>query len=140
MMFTKKCNRRHARRGAAVVEAALTLPILFLVMFAGWEFARMNVIRNSMDNAAYEAARESMLPGTSVAAIKARGQAVLDAVGVNGAVIDVTPGVIDINTPEVTVDVTVPVSGNSLGVAKFMTSGNLEVSCTLSRELQPGNF
>ena len=130
----------HSRRGTTTVEVALTLPILLIVIFAGWEFSRINVIRNSMDNAAYEAARESMLPGATVAEIRAKGQAVLDAVGIEGAVIDVHPTVIVADTPEVSIDVRVPVSKNSLGVAKFMSSGDMTSNCTLSRELQPGNF
>lgn len=140
-MRTNNRNRATGRRkAAAVVEAALALPILLLMIFAGWEFARINVIRNTMDNAAYSSARESMLPGASLTKIKAEGQAVLDSVGVNGATIDVSPTTITTNTPEVTISIAVPIPGNSLGVAKFFTSGNLTSSCTLSRELQPGNF
>ena len=133
----KSVKRRNA---AATVEAALVLPILFLMLFGGWEFARINVIRNTMDNAAYTSARESMLPGTTQNKIKAQGQAVLDAVGVTGATISVTPSNITTNTDKVTIDITVPIAQNSLGVAKFFASGNMSASCTLSRELQPGNF
>ena len=128
------------RRGAATVEAALVLPILFLLIFAGWEFARINVIRNTMDNAAYSGARASMLPGTNNTKIEAAVDEVLDAVGIAGGTVAVSPSTITSTTDMVTVDVTVPVVGNSLGVAKFFTSGNLTASCTLSRELQPGNF
>lgn len=129
-----------SRRGTAAVETALTLPILLLVIFSGWEFSRINMMRNTMDNAAYEAARESMLPGASVAKIKNQGQVVLDAVGISGGVITVTPSTITTTTTQVTIDVTVPFAPNSLGVAHFFTTGDMTTSCTLTRELQPGNF
>ncbi len=131
---------RSKRLGSTTVETALALPILFFVIFSGWEFSRINVIRNTMDNAAYEAARESMLPGTSETKIKAKGQVVLDSVGISGATITVDPTTITTSTSEVTVDISVPFSSNSLGVAKFFTTGNMTTSMTLSRELQPGSF
>lgn len=140
MLMKKRDRAQKQRRGATTVEAALVLPILFLMLFGGWEFARINAIRNTMDNAAYSAARESMLPGATIAEIKAKGQVVLDAVGVSGSTINVSPNTITTSTSEVTVDITVPVADNSLGVAKFFTSGNLTSGCTLSRELQPGTF
>lgn len=132
-------SRRH-RRGATAVEAALTLPILFLIMLSGWEFSRVNVIRNTMTNAAYIAARESMLPGATAEAARTEGERVLLAIGVANAVIDVTPNNIDADTSEVTVDVIVPLASNSMGIVKFFASRNMTASCTLTRELQPGNF
>lgn len=137
---TNMCKSRYRRRGAATVEAALTLPILFLIMLSGWEFSRINVIRNTMNNAAYQAARESMLPGATAAAARAEGQRVLNVIGIENAVIDVTPQIIASDTSEVTIDIEVPLADNSLGIVKFFSNRNMTSTCTLTRELQPGNF
>ena len=132
--------RRNSRRGATTVEAALTLPILFAFLFAGWEFSWVNVVRNTMDVAAYEAAREGMLPGATNADCKARGEAFLNSVGVNGASVVVSPLVIDETTSEVTVNISVPYTSNSMGVAKFFTTGTINTQCRLTRELLPGMY
>lgn len=128
------------RAGATTVEAAIALPILLLMIFAGWEFARVNMIRNTMDAAVYYAAREATLPGATVSKAFDRGTTELQNVGINGASFEFTPSVISDDTSEVVVDLTVPVSQNSFGVTQFLTGKNLASSCTLSRELQPGTF
>ena len=53
-------NRRgrlaSARRGAHVVEFALTVPILFMLVMAGIEFYRVSMLRQYAENVSYEAA------------------------------------------------------------------------------------
>ena len=139
-MKSRQRQSRKSRFGATTVEAAFALPILFAFIFAGWELARVNMIRNSMASAVYYATREAMLPGATEAKILARGSNELGAVGVNGASFTVTPNVITDDTTEVTVDLTVPTSANSFGLTEFLVGRNLEATCTLSRELQPGTF
>ena len=128
------------RLGAAAVEVALTLPILLLFTFAGWEFSRINAMRNTMENAAYEAARESMLPGATLEKVQSQANAVLDGIGIVGTTVSMTPAIIDHDTDDVTISITAPVAANSLGVLKYFTSGNITTSMTLSREMQPGHF
>lgn len=132
--------RSSDRRGAATVEAALALPILFLLVFGGWEFSRINVIRNTMSNACYEAAREATLPGATETKVKDAGQTVLNAVGISNSTIEMTPSILTPSTKSVTVDVNVPVQGNGFGLSKFFLDGDIKSSCTLSRELVPGTF
>lgn len=93
-----------------------------------------------MENAAYEAARESMLPGATLAKVQSEANMVLDSVGIVGSNIAMTPAIITQNTDEVTITITAPVADNSLGVVKYFTSGNLTTTMTLTRELQPGRF
>ena len=54
-----------SRAGATAVEFAIVAPIFFLIMLASFEFSRLNVIRHTADNAAYEAARHAMVPGAT---------------------------------------------------------------------------
>src|SRR5690606_21432947 len=53
------------RRGAALVEFALTAPLLFFILFASLEFARANMLRNTVEMAAYEGARRGIVPGAT---------------------------------------------------------------------------
>jgi Flp pilus assembly protein TadG len=50
-------TRKGSRRGAVVVEAALVIPIFFVFMLGMYEFARVAMIRQIMDNAVREGAR-----------------------------------------------------------------------------------
>ena len=64
-MSSKQKKRAPRRQGAAVIEMALTLPVLFLLLFACYEFGRANMIRHTAQGAAYEAARVAIVPGAT---------------------------------------------------------------------------
>ena len=58
--------RRHAgRRGATTVEFAMTAPVLFLFLFAAMEFSRYNMVSQTATNAAFEGARQCIVPGAA---------------------------------------------------------------------------
>jgi len=66
-------NRRE--RGAALIEAALVMPMLLVLVFGIWTVARAWNVRNTMEHAGREAVRfaATELPwdGTSVAQVRA---------------------------------------------------------------------
>ncbi len=128
-------RRPCARRGGTIVEFAIVAPILFLVMFTCMEFARMNMIRNSAENAAYEAARAAIVPGATADDARDTGHAVLDAVLTSGEQITITPPVIAPETQVVTVTVEVPLDDNSWVAPVFFAGTTIEASCTLRRDL-----
>ena len=110
-------RREDSERGAAMVEAALTLLTLLILMFAIFEAGRMLNIQQTLTNAAREGARLSVLPlqgGTSTLpstpVVQARVQTFLNAAGLNGAT--ATVGVNNAHTVGTTtysvVTVTVP--------------------------------
>jgi hypothetical protein len=91
-------NRDNSERGAAMVEAALTLLTLLILMFAIFEAGRMLNIQQTLTNGAREGARFSVLPAAAsgtppvpsdtlptVPAVQARVQTYLSAAGLNGA-------------------------------------------------------
>ena len=64
----KKTKYRNSdRRGATAVEFALVAQVLFVIVLGAVEFSRLNMIRNLAQDAAYFAARDSMVPGASEA-------------------------------------------------------------------------
>jgi Flp pilus assembly protein TadG len=130
-------RRSAARRlssGAVVVEFAICAPILFLFFFASLEFARVNMIRQTIENAIYEGSRRGIVPGATADDCRNAAQAVLNTVSANDAQITVTPAVITPDTTEVTVEVTVPINSNSWVVPFFFKDKSLSNSMTLRRE------
>lgn len=58
-------NKRHNRRGAAIVEMALVLPIFFGVVLGIVEFGRAMMVSQMVTNAAREATRLAIIDGST---------------------------------------------------------------------------
>lgn len=125
---------RNPRAGAVVTEFAICAPLLFFFFFASLEFSRVNMIRQSVENAVYEGARRGIVPGATAANCRASAQAVLNSISASGATINVTPSVITKDSPEVTVAVSVPVNNNSWVIPVFFDGRTIASSMTLRRE------
>ena len=134
-MLRKTKTRK--RTGAVTVEVAITAPILFLFVFAGIEFARVNMISDTCENAAFEGARRGIVPGATATDCQNEAQQILDIVGITDSTITVTPTVITEETPTVTVNVDIPLNASNGYVApKYFLGDTLSKSITLNRELQ----
>lgn len=132
-------NRRRdaaTRHGTVAVEFAIVAPILFLFFFAAFEFSRVAMIRHTADNAAYEGARQGIIPGATRAEVEAEATRVLSTIGITVFDVDVTPRRIDDDTREVTVRVTVPVAANSFVPAQYFIGQNIRRELTMVREGQ----
>lgn len=127
-------SKRRARHGAVVVEFAIIAPVFFLIIFAMFEFSRLNVIRHTADNAAYEAARLAIVPGATAADAVSEAQRLLSVVGARNATVKVTPPVIDKSTKQVTVEVSVPMKHNGLVAPRFTRSTIMQSRSTLRTE------
>ena len=129
---------RLQKRGATTVEFALVCPVFVLIIFGLIEFSRVSIVRHSVDNDAYEAARVGIIPGASESDVVAAAQSHLDAVGLTGATINVIPSPLTNVADEVTVEVTVPLSSNSWGIPRFVSGLELSSSSTLGTERYRG--
>jgi len=127
-------RKRRLRKGAVLVEFALTAPILFLVVFAAIEFSRVNTIRHSVANAAYEGARRGIVPGATATDARDAALAILNAVCVRNVEVTVEPSVITAGTSEITMTIDVPLDQNGWITPKFFKGDVLKSSCTLARE------
>lgn len=76
-----RLGRRAVReeRGTALIETALTFPLVLLLSISVFEFGRAFQHWQIMTNAAREGARLAVLPGTSDEDVSARVQAYLEA-------------------------------------------------------------
>lgn len=123
------------RRGGVTVEMAISASILFLFVFAAVEFARMNMIRHTVDNAAYEGARRAIALGATAADATSRARELLGTVAIRGGEIEVDPPTIDRSTREVKVTITVPAQGNGFIAPQFFRGKVFISECQLTRDV-----
>ena len=65
-------GKRRSERGTAMLEAAVTLPILLLIAVGIFEFGRAYQTWQVLTNAAREGARISVLPGSTDSGVQTR--------------------------------------------------------------------
>ncbi len=126
---------RSGRRGTTTVEFALTAPILFMLLMGSIEFSRANMLMHTVVVAATEGARRSIIPGATAAECRQAVVSELATVGFTSAEVVIEPVAIRADTPEVTVHVSVPMTGeNGFVLPRFLTGARIDKSVTLQRE------
>lgn len=130
----KRTTRNPCRRGATAVEFAIVAPIFFLLLLASFEFSRLNVIRHTADNAAYEAARNAMVPGATAAEAIAKANSILRVVGTRGARVTINPKTLGPEVDSINVRIDIPLSQNGWVVPRFTQSSTLTAQSTLRTE------
>ena len=131
---------RASRCGTAAVEFALTVPILLLFLFTALAFGRYNMIQQTVNNAAFEAARHCIVPGAAVADGQTAGLKVLSAGFVTGGSVTINPNPITITSTQVTATVTAPISSNLWvtqipGISTKLFSGTASKTFTMTVDL-----
>lgn len=116
------------------MEFAVVAPIFFMLVMAAFEFARINVIRHTADNAAYEAARHAMVPGATAAEAVAEAQRILRIVGTRGARVAVSPATLGPAVDQISVTVDVPLDQNGWITPRFSRSSTIRATSTLRTE------
>src|SRR5256885_9116640 len=92
-------TRYRNERGAALIETAITLPLLMLVCVGVFEFGRAYQTWQVLTNAAREGARVAVLPGSATADVTARVRQYLTSGALQdpaSAGVDVAVGTVDI--------------------------------------------
>ena len=131
----KVCRlQRNQRTGVTAVEFAFVLPVFILFLAVAFEFGRLNIIRHTADNAAYEAARHVMVPGaTSVEAV-AKANSLLNVVSTRGATVTVNPAILGPETEEVVVTIDIPMSQNGWFLPRFSTTKTIHSQSRMKTE------
>lgn len=134
--FTNKklSSRKFCRHGATAVEFAIVAPIFFLLLLSSFEFSRLNVIRHTADNAAYEAARNAMVPGATATEAIAKANSILRVVGTRGARVTINPTTLGPDVDSINVRIDIPISQNGWIVPRFTRSSILTAQSTLRTE------
>jgi Flp pilus assembly protein TadG len=84
-------RKSKTRRAVAAVEAALTMPLLALLVFGSIEVANSIFLAQALSFASYEGAREAARPGSNTAQVNARVAEVLHARGIQDYSVTITP-------------------------------------------------
>lgn len=127
-------RRFKSQRGATTVELAICLPIFFTIIFFFLEAWRFQEFQQSIDQAAFEACRLGIVPGASVATVRAKATSILSAVGASTATITVTPSTITDTTQSINVTVSLNYSDVGWFYQYFPSTSVISSSVTLSHE------
>ncbi|MEQ1827092.1 MAG: TadE family protein [Pirellula sp.] len=108
-------HRPNMRRGAALVEFAVCVPVLMLLILGSMEATSAIFVRQALTTSAYEGVREAVRTGGNSIDATSRAQAVLDARRIRNSRIRFTPA--DVRTAprgsSVVVEVSAPFAANS---------------------------
>ncbi len=89
-MTRMKSTRSRPRKGLETVELAITLPLVFFILFASIEACECIFLQQALTEAAYHGALEGTNNGSTESRIIQRSQSLIDARGIQGASIVVT--------------------------------------------------
>lgn len=131
---TSKSNRFRTRRGAVAVEFAITAGVALLFFFGAFEFARVAMIRGTIDNAIYEGARAGITPGATNADVLRKVNEILGFSLVRSARVTVAPNPIVFDSQTVTVTVDLPLDANTFSPARFFKGKSILRTIQMKRE------
>ncbi|QDS90431.1 TadE-like protein [Rosistilla ulvae] len=138
MIQQSPVRRPHAksRRGTAIVEFAVCLPLLALLVFGTIEAASRIFLKQTLSISAYEAAREAIRVGSTTAGSKASGNSILTARKVKQSNIVFSPtDITNANRGElITVSVSAPTQPNSQVLGKFIADKTITAQVVMVKE------
>ena len=117
-----------------MVEFAIVAPLLFFFFFAAFEFCRVSMIQHTVDNAAYEACRKAIIPGGTAGEASQKAEQILSTLGLNSVDVQVTPSVIQRDTEDITVRISVPLDDNTFVPNQFVGGKSVVRELTMRRE------
>lgn len=128
-------KQKTERRGTAVVEFAVCLPVLLILVLGSIECTSMIFLSQSLNVVAYEGVRTAVKPGSTTADTLARCQEVIDERNLVDCVVAFDPANID-DLPSgtlVTITTTAPSQANSAIGLRFF-SGSLDAQAFMVKE------
>jgi Flp pilus assembly protein TadG len=123
----RQTQKNAPRRGATTVEFAFVASIIFATFIAAAEFCRLSMMRHTLDNAVYEAARKSIVPGATATEIESQAKEILSTLGIRNANVTVDQRVITDETEFVTVQVSLPLNESTFIPVKSNMSRSLKM-------------
>lgn len=136
--ITRQGVRRRARSksvlrlGASAVEFAIVANILIIMILTCMEFARMNMVRNLAQDAAYFAARHAIVPGATAAEAENEAHNVMQTMLSNGYSVQVSE--LGEDSDEITVTVAVDLTEVALFAPYFLPDTEIETVARMRTE------
>lgn len=131
-------RRADKRTGAAVVEFAIVANVLFVMILTCMEFARMNMVRNLVQDAAYFAARHVIVPGATSAEGVAEADRIMSSMLSSGYTVEISD--LDFDATQVTVTVSVDLDHVALFVPMFIQNATIESTARVRTERYSGFY
>ena len=131
-LLRRRKRRGDSRLGVNAVEFAIVANILFIMILTCMEFARMNMVRNLAQDAAYFAARHAIVPGATSDEAVDQAESVLSSMLTNGYTVDVSN--LDSDSEEITVNVSVDLTEVALFAPYFLTNTTIQTEATMRTE------
>ena len=128
---TRTSKKLHCRKGATTVEFAFVAPVIFLIFVGALEMSNLNFVRNMANDAAYQVARQAVVPGADDVAIVASTKSLLQTAGVTQVDIQITE-----TLDKIAVSVSVPLNANSWGLGKFIANQSIVQACTMAKQIK----
>lgn len=135
--FRTHCQFPHSRlrRGVAAMETAVCLPFIAVMIFAGVELSNAVFLKQSVNLAAYEAAKLITSPGNNADKASTRVQQILASRKVTKYTFTSSPAVTS-TTPSgtcITVVVSAPATNLSYGPIRIMAGRTVSSTVVMSR-------
>ena len=133
-------RRTPSRRGTALAELTVCLPLITLVIFGGIESADMVYLKENLKNVSYEGGRAAAKFNSDNAEVLSRMNALLAAIPVNGATITLELPVGATNVDQmsrgeiVKIIVSAPAESNTVGPLKLYKGQTIIANTFVIRE------
>ena len=129
-------RRSSKRKGVALAEFALILPVFILIVLASIEACSMIFLQQSVEIIAYEGARVALVPGSDEGNVQGACQLMIDGRKIKGASVIVTPN--DFETQPygtfVAVNISVPADQNGLFPSWFYSGKHISGRVEMMKE------
>lgn len=135
--YPSGCLRaRPNRRGAAVVELAITLPVFVLILVATIETTTMVFLQQSLEIGAYQGARIALIPSSTSGKVVTAVDQVLANRNVNSTSVSIVPSNYSTSPygTKITVRVSAPCNANSPFSPWFYGGRTLTGEVTMMKE------
>lgn len=130
-----KLTLKRARKGTALIEFAVCLPVLVFIVLATMECTNYIFLRQAAVQAAYEGARQAINPQSSRATAMTRINEVLAGRKVDNQTVQFNPDPANANRgTEIRVTVNIPTNGNLLFNLPGFANRNISVTATMVKE------
>jgi len=127
-----------SRDGATIVEFAIIANVMIIMVLTCIEFARMNMTRNLMQDAAYFAARHAVVPGATADEAIAEAERIMGSMLTNGYNVEVSN--LDSESEEIEVTVEVDMHAVALFAPNFLPSTTISTTANMRTERYSGFY
>lgn len=130
-----RTSGRPTRRGVAVAELAICLPMLVLLTLGTIETCSMIYLKQSLSIAAYEGARVALIPTATNRNAVAQCDQILDDRGIQYASVNVSPNVSRASSGTmINVDISAPCDANGVLPSVFFRGRNVSATVVMMKE------